>query len=415
MHVDGVEYEFCIPPRINNKVLRDDLDFLVQFAQKAFPIDTVQVKIFFRQTVQGCNGAPEITIRDHAVDSSSGTIGGVLQLARDRRFQISFAVPKGHKKQDFAKKLTDYVNSSKATDRDAEKRGDAEVGHNSRVVVELVNMSQSVTGSVPDKNLVLSVRESSPVTSVLVVDDGEEQDHPIINVGRFTNLLSDPAKREQISADLARHANSDGSIVRGSISAVLAVHTNIVDGDLVAPAYNALVSTAHHAPLLEREVLPDGTKRYWLPGKMPKSATPAQVTSASILSPVSSNGTQDQSEIIIEGCKNGLEAFRRLLDIIDHVSAGSAQVSKLREDLARAVYDREHYLAELEKAQREIERLKNTVEGLDKIVAGHTNKERKCAEIAHQLEATKAELADCREENLKLLDKLEGLRKLLGN
>lgn len=413
MHVGDVEYEFCIPPRLAGKVLRDDLDFLVEFAQNVFPINSVQVKIFFRQSVQGCNGSPYITIRDHAVDSSSGTVGAVLQLARDRRFQISFAVPKGFRKQDFAKRLSDCTNGSKATDRDAEKRGGGEVRQNSQVVVEPVTMPQLVTGLVPDNNHVLSAHDLPPVTSVSAVGNGEEQEHPTINVGRFTKLLSDPSTREKISVDLTRHANPDGSIDCTSISAVLAVHTNIVDGDMIAPAYNALVSTVHHAPLLEREVLPDGTKRYWLPGKLPKSETPVQVTNVPVPSSMLSRGNDDESAVIIEGCKNGLEAFRRLLGILDHVSASTAQVSQLREELARAVYDRDHNSTELEKASREIEKLKVTVEGLDRVIAENRDEKRRCIEIARELEIKKAQLTDCREENQRLLEKLKGMRAFL--
>jgi predicted nuclease with TOPRIM domain len=100
---------------------------------------------------------------------------------------------------------------------------------------------------------------------------------------------------------------------------------------------------------------------------------------------------------------------------VGHVSVSSEEIKNLRIQLAQAIYDRNHSVTELRKAQEEIGGLKATVEGLDKLVSEHSGYERRYREMAGELEAAKAQVAATREENLKLLGKLEGLKRLLGS
>jgi hypothetical protein len=248
--------------------------------------------------------------------------------------------------------------------------------------------------------------------------DGD--DHPTVDRGRFTRLLLDPQKKKAIEDALRQNARPDGSIENGAVSAVLAVHMDIKEGDLVAPAYTALVSSVHGAPLLEREITIEGVKCYWLPGRMPKSAITKNGNGGDkrdghAVPTQQQNGDEDESGRLLDDCRRGIDAFERLIAIVDHVSASSEEIRNLRTQLAQATYDRDHNLAELRKAQEEIGGMRATVEGLDKLVAGHRGHERHCREIAGELEIAKAQLSALREENLKLLGKLEGLRKLLGN
>ncbi len=409
--VGNTEVVFQIPPKLRNKATREELDFVANFAVGAFPKEVDSISVFFRQTMRGNNTAPRIAIRDHSVDLASGTIGAVIQLSRDRRFEISFGVPKGCKKQDLVAVLMRNADGGmevQQSDRDAGKRDDQGVTPNHSIIIE--PETRPVVAPVQVPAVAIPNQEVRPV-------DGD--DHPTVDRGRFTRLLLDPQKKKAIEDALRQHARPDGSIENGAVSAILAVHMDIKEGDLVAPAYTALVSSVHGAPLLEREITMDGVKCYWLPGRIPKSAISKNGNGGDKrdghVVPIQHQNGQDESGRLLDDCRQGIDAFERLIAIVDHVSASSEEIRNLRTQLAQATYDRDHNLAELRKAQEEIGGLRATVEGLDKLVAGHRGHERHYREIAGELETTKAQLSALREENQKLLSKLEGLRKLLGN
>ncbi len=147
LYVGNTEVCFQIPPRLNNKVTREELDFVANFATSSFPKETVSIPVFFRQSIRGNNTAPKIAIRDHTVDLASGTIGAVVQLSRERRFEISFGVPKGCKKQDLVTALMRSADGGMEialSDCDATKRDDQIVERDRVVVIEAGTLPSDV-------------------------------------------------------------------------------------------------------------------------------------------------------------------------------------------------------------------------------------------------------------------------------
>ena len=409
MYHGNIEVTFSIPPKLARRVEKEDLKYLTEMVARTYPGDISNRTVIFRQSMRGNNDAPQLVIRDHTVDMTSGTIGGVMQLSRDRRFEISFVVPKGCKKQDLVGLLMRNVDGGlelPESRRDASEQGVEKNGPGERVAFERAPQF-AIPPIAP-----LAVAPIMPVPE----ERGSAEMPNSIDRGRFVKLVTDPTVRGKIEADLAKHADPDGSISNDAVSAVLAVHASIEHGDVVASAFNVLISHVHGKPLLVREVVDGRTKRYWLYGKQPKGlVTKAQFDTKQIRADAPHEVDGDRSAQLVAECRKGIASLGQLLEIVEHVTASSAEVVALKADLGRAKFDRDHNETELAKARREIDGLKATIQGLDKVIAGHRDQQRRCTEIAHELEAKKAELAHCREENQKLHGTLKGMKDLLGN
>ena len=404
--VSGFVVDFKIPPRYSRKVEKEDLKYIENILRSTLQDQTDRASVFFRNLVQGCNGAPKFVLRDHKLDLESGTIGGVLQLARDRRFEISFGVPKGMRRTDMISKLRLVLEKWQDENGCDVVRQDAKNPSTDNVPNVQVN--------VPQVPLVVTSPENLEPVLFQAGRQQAQEEEVHINFGRFTKILADQEVRSKIVKDLERHANPDGSVAGGYISAILAEYMGIQSGDLIAPAYNALVSEAHHSPLLEREVLEDGTKRYWLPGRMPRPAyhegyravTPAVVDQVKTES--------DQGVQLLDDCDQGLRALGRLIEVVRNQGPQSKELENLRAELARARYDRERLERELAKAQKENEQLQAGIDYRDKEIKTHSDKDRRCQEIASALEVARAEITALREENNKLTKRFAMLKEAIG-